>query len=38
MSAGQKKRDVLLVVVVAKFEIRDVWLIQPYSRNGQSIK
>ena len=43
MSAGQKTRDVAVVtvvtvVVVAKFEIRDVWLIQPCSRVGQSIK
>ena len=38
MSAGQKNRDVVVVVVVAKFEIREVWLIQPCSRDGQSIK
>ena len=35
MSAGQKNRDVVVVVVVAKFEIREVWLIQPYFRVGQ---
>ena len=40
MSAGQNKSDVVLVlvVVVSKFEIRDVWLIQPCSMDGQSIK
>ena len=39
MSAGQKKPDiVVVVVVVSKFEIRDVWLIQPISRGGQSSK
>ena len=39
MSAGQNKPDVVVVVVVvSKFEIRDVWLIQPISRGGQSSK
>ena len=45
MSAGQKKIDVVVVVavvvvvvVVSKFEIWDVWFIQPCSRDGQSIK
>ena len=37
MSAGQKNRDVVVlvvvVVVVSKFKIRDVWLIQPCSRD-----
>ena len=44
MSAGQKKRDIVVVVglvvvvVVSEFEIRDVWLIQPCSRDRQSRK
>ena len=38
MSAGQKNPDVVVVVVVSKFDIRDVWLIQPISRGGQSSK
>ena len=38
MSDGPKKCDVAVVVVVSKFEIRDVWLIQPCSGDGQSIK
>ena len=44
MSAGQKNHDVVVVVVlvvvvvVSKFEIRDVWLIQPCSRDRQSRK
>ena len=38
MSAGPKKCDVAVVVVGSKFEIREVWLIQPCSGDGQSIK
>ena len=35
MSAGQKNP---VIVEVSKFDIRDVWGIQPYFRVGQSIK
>ena len=36
MSAGQKKN--FDVAIVSKFDIRDVWLIQPYFRVGKLIK